>query len=287
MASRTLVITSLAGALICIAAGVALGQCRPPKDSHEARLLAFYSVPIAFSADPGALSLAPGTLRLSAEGAFVPTAPATLQQTDYCYTGKAENTGLTEFFGRPRLAIGLPDGFGLEVSYLPPITVASATPNLGSAAFWFTRAINSGVLLTARANGTVGVVKGPITCPKSALQQSDPSAPCYGTSPSTDEFSPNMVGGELIASSNPATATRLRFSGGIGVNELFPRFKVGFSDLFGGTDHTRITVNLTRITALAGVTLVVSHRCDASAQAFSSLSDATTVRAIIGCTLNR
>lgn len=276
----------IAGALMCLSASVAQGQCRPPKDSHEARLLAFYSVPIAFSADPGAVSLSSGTVRLAVEGAFVPTAPATLQQTDYCYTGKAENTGLTEFFGRPRLAIGLPGGFGLEVSYLPPITIVSATPNIGSAALWFTRAINSSVLLTARASGTVGVVKGPITCPKSALQQSDPEAPCYGTRPSTDEFSPNMAGAELIASSNPVSASRLRFSGGVGLNELFPRFKVGFSDLLGGTDHTRITVNLTRITALAGVTLVVSRRCDASAQAFSSLSDATTVRATVGCALN-
>ncbi len=270
---------------MCVTSSVALSQCRPPRDSHEAKLLAFYAVPIVFSADMSALSLPSGSVRLAGEGAYVPTASAALQQTEYCYTGKAENTGLTSFFGRPRLAIGLPHGFGFEVSYLPPITVASATPNLGSAALWFTRAMNPALLLTARLHGTIGVVKGPITCPSSALQQQDSQAPCYGTKASTDEFRPDMGGLELIASSNPASASRVRLSAGVGVNQLYPRFRVGFSDLNGGTDHTRIVVNLTRITGLAGAAITLTHSCDASAQLFSSVSDATTIRATFGCLL--
>jgi hypothetical protein len=244
-------------------------------------------VPIVFSADAASLSLEPGALRLSGEAAFVPTAPAELQRTEYCYTGRAENTGLTSFFGRPRLALGLPHGFGVEISYLPPITVAQATPNLASAAIWLTRPVTSTVSLTARLQGTHGTVKGPITCPKDALQQDDSEAPCYGNNPSTDRFSPNMAGAELIASIAPASVPRLKFSAGVGVNELYPRFQVGFSDLSGGTDHTRIVVNLTRVTALAGATIGVFRRCDASAQAFTSFTDATTVRATFGCLLNR
>ncbi len=277
----------LLAAVSCLGARQAFSQCRPPRGSNEARLLAFYSVPIVFSADPASLSLQPGAVRLSGEGAYVPTASAALQHTDYCYTGKAEHTGLTSFFGRPRLAVGLPGGFGLEVSYLPPITIAEATPNLGSAAIWFTDRISSALQLTGRVHGTIGTVKGPITCPRSALQQTDPATPCYGTSPSTDEFQPNMAGAELIASTNPATATNFRFSAGLGVDELYPRFKVGFTDLLGGTDHTRIAVDLTRVTALAGATVLLGHRCDASAQVFTSFSDATTLRATIGCLLNR
>lgn len=273
--------------LMCLSASYAAAQCRPPRDSHEAKLLAFYSVPIVFSADIASLSLPSGAVHLAGEGAYVPTASGTLQQTSFCYTGKPENTGLTSFFGRPRLAIGLPAGFGLEVSYLPPITVASATPNLGSAALWFTRAVNPDFSLTARAHGTVGLVKGPITCPRSGLQQQDSQAPCYGNDPSTDQFRPDMAGLELIASSNPVGTHRVRFAAGIGVNELYPRFRVGFSDLNGNTDHTRIVVNLTRVTALGGATMMLTQRCDASAQLFSSPSDATTVRATLGCLLRR
>lgn len=284
---RSIRALAIFSALTCLSASSAFAQCRPPRDSHEAKLLAFYSVPIVFSADAPALSLPAGAVRLAGEAAYVPTASATLQQTEYCYTGRAENTGLTSFFARPRLAVGLPGGLGLEVSYLPPITVASATPDIGSAALWLTRAASSTLLLTARLHGTIGLVKGPITCPRSALQQSDPQAPCYGTRPSTDEFRPDMAGLELVASSNPATAGRVRFSAGLGIDQLYPRFRVGFSDLNGGTDHTRIVVNLTRITALAGATVILTNRCDASAQLFSSLQDATTVRATLGCILRR
>ncbi|MEO6865491.1 MAG: hypothetical protein ABI229_08565 [Gemmatimonadaceae bacterium] len=287
MPSRPISVLAMLGALCALYAPAALAQCRPPQDSHEARLLAFYSVPIVFSADAAALSLPAGAVRLSGEGAFVPAPSAEIQHTEFCYAGRAQNTSLTKFFGRPRLAVGLPMGFGFEASYLPPITVASATPNLGSAALWLTREINPALLLTGRVHGTVGTVKGPITCPRSALQQQDAQAPCYGTNPSTDEFRPDMAGAELIASMNPATPSRVRFSAGLGVNRLYPRFRVGFSDLSGGTDRTQIVINLTRVTALAGATLALSHRCDASAQAFTSFTDATTVRATIGCLLNR
>jgi hypothetical protein len=285
MRRSSIIVVMVYGALASFTASTAWAQCRPPHNSNEAKLLAFYSVPIVFSADPASLSLPSGAIRLSVEGALVPAASAELQQTDYCYTGRAENTSLTRFFGRPRLAIGLPGGFGAEVSYLPSITVASATPNLGSGAIWLTRAVSSGMLLTGRLHGTVGTVKGPITCPENALQQDDSEAPCYGTAPSTDQFSPNMAGAELIASTNPASGQRLRFSAGIGANRLYPRFKVGFSDLSGGTDHTRIAVDLTRITGLAGATYILPHGCDVSAQAFNSFTDATTVRATLGCLL--
>jgi len=273
--------------LMCLSASAALSQCRPPRDSHEARLLAFYSVPIVFSADPQVFSLPAGSVRVAGEGAYVPTASATLQQTEICYTGRAENTGLTSFFGRPRIAVSLPHGFGFEASYLPPITVANATPNLGSAALWFTRAVNTSILVTARLHATVGVVKGPITCPQSALQQANSEAPCYGTKPSTDEFRPDMTGLELIASTNPATGNRVQFSAGVGMNQLYPRFRVGFSDLNGGTDHTQITVNLTRFTGLVGAAVRLSQRCDAATQIYSSFTDATTVRATLGCLLRR
>jgi hypothetical protein len=280
-------ISALAGLLFSVGASSAFAQCRPPRDSHEARLLAFYSVPVVFSADVASLTLSPGALRLSGEAAFVPTPSTTLQHTDYCYTGRAENTSLTSFFGRPRLAVGLPMGFGIEVSYLPSITVANATPNLASAGLWLTRKMTTALLLMGRVHGTIGTVRGPITCPRTALQQQDAQAPCYGTSPSVDEFRPNMAGAELILATIPRNTSRVRFSAGLGVNRLYPRFRVGFSDLSGGTDRTRITVDLTRVTALAGATVSLSHRCDASAQAFTSLSDATTVRATVGCLLVR
>lgn len=278
---------ALFSTLIGLTASGMLCQCRPPHSSHEAKLLAFYSVPIVFSADAQLFSQHSGSVRVSVEGAYVPTASATLQQTEFCYTGRAENTGLTSFFGRPRIAVSLPHGFGFEASYLPPITVANATPKLGSGAVWFTRAINASLLVTARFHATVGVVKGPITCPRSALQQANSEAPCYGTRPSTDEFRPDMTGLELIASTNPVAEKRVQLSAGMGINQLYPRFRVGFSDLNGGTDNTQIAVNLTRFIGLVGASVRLSRRCNAATQIYSSFTDATTVRATFGCLLRR
>jgi hypothetical protein len=291
MRSRLIPRATLLGALTCLCASQAFSQCRPPHGSNEARLLALYSVPIVFSSDPSSLSLPSGVFRLSGEAAYIPKASAALQHTSFCYAARSQNTGLISVFGRPRLAVGLPHGFGVEVSYLPPITVANATPDLGSAAFWFTRGVSSRLQLTARVHGTLGIVKGPITCSRDGLQLTDPTAPCYGTKPSIDEFRPNMAGAELIASTkpatSPATSTRFGFFGGLGVNQLDPRFRVGFTNQLGQVDHTRIIVDLTRVTALAGATMQLGHRCDASAQAYTSFSDATTVRATLGCLLNR
>ena len=275
---------AIVSAMGVLAAAPAGAQCRPPRNSHEARLLAFYSVPLVFTADPGAIGESPARLRISAEGAYVPTASATLQRTDYCYTGRAEHTGLTSFFGRPRIAIGLPANAGVELSYLPPVTVADATPSLLSAAAWITRRVTPALALTARAHFTTGTVRGPITCPSDALQQSDPNAPCYGTSPSRDEFRPRIYGGELIASFVPAGATsRIRVFGGLGANALAPRFRVGFSDLLGGTDHTSIAVNMARATALGGIVVRLTRRCDVSGEGYVSFTDSGTLRTMIGC----
>ena len=276
--------------LISLSLGCAAGlsaQCRPPAGSHEARLLAFYSVPAVFTTDFATVDLPSGDVRVSVEGAYVPTASATLQHTEFCYTGKAEHTGLTHFFGRPRVAVGLPGGVLLEASYLPPITIDNATPNLVSAAAAITRRVYRDLLLTFRVHGTHGTVRGPITCPQEALQQSDAEAPCYGTRPSEDEFKPDMIGGEIVGTMIPSnSASRIRFSGGVGANALRPRFRVGFSDLSGGTDRTRILVNTARVTGFLGAAVRIGSRCNASTEAFASFSDAVTARAIFGCSVH-
>lgn len=262
----------------------ARAQCRPPKSSNEAKLLAFYSVPVVFTADPSAVTVQPRpVVTFSVEGDYVPTASAALQHTEFCYTGRAQHTGLTSFFGRPRLALSLPSGVGLELSYLPAITIAQATPNLLSGAISLTRDVASETQLILRVHATTGSIKGPITCPKESLQQQDASAPCYGTTQSTDEFRPQMIGEEVLLRRS-GSSSRVSLFGGVGTNELMPRFRVGFSDLSGGTDHTTILVNLTRFTALVGGTLRVAGRCAATVEGYSSLTDVATVRGFFSCT---
>jgi hypothetical protein len=257
-------------------------QCRVPKTSNEAKLLAFYSAPIAFSPASAPEYAAPWTIRIGAEGGPIPSADSAIRQSSICHTKKSENTDLSSFFGRPRVTLTLPAGFALEASYLPPIQIGDATPNLGSAALSWMRRIRmaptgNATAIMLRIHGTAGHVRGPITCPRSALQQSDPNGSCYGTQQSTDEFKPTMMGVEGVLST-AAWDGRLAFYAGGGENFLRPRFQVGFIDSSGNVDRTLIVVDLNRATMFAGVTAEVSNAIDLSAQAYGVNQDGVTFR---------
>ena len=281
----------LVATLSCGTAGELTAQCRVSKNSNEAKLLAFYSMPISFSPASAPEHAPVWTLRVGAEGGLIPDADSAIRTSGACFTKKTENTGLASVFGRPRLTLKLPGGFSIEGSYLPPIKFGDAEPNLGSAALSWTKRIRmaptgNATDLMLRVHGTVGRVRGAITCPGHALQQTDPDRPCYGTHPSLDTFKPNMMGVEGIAST-AAWDGRLAFYAGLGENFLRPRFQVGFTDGFGNVDHTLVTVDLNRITMFAGATVEVSSAMDLSAQAYGVREDGVTFRVGGGYRLTR
>jgi hypothetical protein len=272
----------LIAALLCGTAGELAAQCKVSKNSNEAKLLAFYSMPIAFSPASAPEHAPVWTLRLGAEGGLVPDADSAIRTSGACFTKKSEHTGLASVFGRPRLTLKLPRGFSLEASYLPPIKFGAAEPNLGSAAVSWTKRIRMAPTGNAtdvmlRAHGTFGQVRGPITCPRDALQQTNPDLPCYGTSPSFDTFKPNMAGVEGVLST-AAWDGRLAFYAGLGENFLRPRFRVGFTDKLGNVDHTLVTVDLNRTAMFAGATVEVSNAMDLSVQAYGVREDGVTFR---------
>ncbi|MEJ7758321.1 MAG: hypothetical protein WKF55_01885 [Gemmatimonadaceae bacterium] len=260
----------------------ASAQCRPPKDSNEARLLAFYSVPISFSPAGAPEHLAPWTIRIGGEAGPVPDPDAEILQTGACFSQKSENTGLSPVFGRPRLTVGLPASFALEVSYLPPIRINAAEPNLVSGALsWIHRirmqTTSDGTDVMLRLHGTTGRVRGPITCPAAGLQTINPTQPCFGTTQSVDTFEPTMMGAEGVVGT-AAYDGRLGLYVGGGANFLRPRFRVGFTDGLGSVDNTEIETDLTRAVVFAGLTAQVSRTLDLSAQVYSVPKDATTLR---------
>lgn len=270
------------GALVCLTSREISAQCRVPKTSNEAKLLAFYSAPLAFSPASAPEYAAPWTIRLGGEGGPIPSPDPAIQVSSACHTKKSENTGLSPFFGRPRLTLTLPEGFAVEASYLPPIEIHEAKPNLGSAALSWMRRIRmaptgNATAVMLRLHGTVGHVRGPITCPRKALQQTDPLGSCFGTQQSVDTFRPTMAGIEGILST-AAWDGRLAFYAGAGENFLRPRFQVGFVDSFGNADSTLIVVNLNRMTMFAGVTAEISSAIDLSAQAYGVREDGVTFR---------
>lgn len=259
-------------------------QCRVRAGSNEGRLLAFYTAPIAFSMATSPQEMWPGSIRIGAEAEYIPRPDPEIEQTGSCFTQKSEKTSLSPVFGRPRITIGGPFGFALEAAYLPPVTIARAKPHLFSYAISHARHFafgpaSSGTTLMLRLHGTVGNVKGAITCPRSSLQQSAPASPCYGNSPSKDTFHPDMFGGEIAAGFVPGTRG-ISFYAGAGANRIDPDFEVGFTDLNGVVDNTQVQLEkpVTRATFFGGVTAVLRQILDVGAQVYSVPSDATLFR---------
>jgi hypothetical protein len=198
------------------------------------------------------------------EGAPVPVPSASLRRTVLCYQRSEQNTRLAPLFGRPRLSVGLPAGFSIEGSYLPPRTIEGATPALASIAIAHTQALpwtQGRARLAVRVHGTIGTVRGAITCARAALQTSDSSAPCFGTRPSRDTFRPNMCGVEAVVGVAVAHDRVMLFGGG-GATRLHPEFRVGFSDGLGASDETEILVRMTRAAIVGGITAHLTRAAD-------------------------
>lgn len=277
---------SIAVAVVALVgvAGAAHAQCRPAANTNEAKLMAFYAAPIVFSSAQAPVRLDPGQLLVSVEVAPIPRPGADIQHTSFCYIGKTENTRLAPVFARPRIEVGLPLGFAFEASYVPPVKVWDAEPNLAS--FALSRVqdlpVHAGtdrLRLLLRAHATVGRVRGPITCPRSGLQTSDPGEPCYGSNPSSDTYHPDMFGGE------GALAVDLGhfavYAGG-GVTWLRPHFQVGFVDGEGNVDNTTVDVDLTRGAFFGGITAALVPSLRVSAQLYDVPADAATWRFGVG-----
>jgi len=272
------------GVIVLVAQHQAAAQCKVRTGSNEGRLLAFYTAPIVFSMATAPQEMPPGSIRIGAEGEYIPKPDRAIEQTGACFTQKSEKTSLSPVFGRPRITISGPGGFALEAAYLPPVTIARAKPNLFNFGLSHTHHLalgpaSSGTTLMLRLHGTLGNVKGAITCPRSSLQQSAPSNPCYGTNPSKDTFHPDMFGGEIAAGFAPGSGA-ISFYAGAGANRIDPHFQVGFTDLNGNVDATQVELErpLMRATVFGGVTAVLRRILDVGAQIYSVPSDATLFR---------
>ncbi len=276
------------GIVVFAAHGEAAAQCKVSSESNEGKLLAFYTAPIVFSMAIAPEVLPPKSVRVGGEGEYIPKPNSAIEQTGACFTQKSEHTSLSPVFGRPRMTVGGPFGFALEAAYLPPVTIARATPNLFSFAVsqahhFAIGPVSTGTTLMLRIHGTLGNVKGAITCPRSQLQQTSPSSPCYGTSPSKDTFHPDMFGGEIAAGFAPADRG-ISFYGGAGANRIDPHFQVGFTDGNGNVDATQVELDkpLVRPVIFGGITSVFRRVLDLGAQVYSVPADATLFRIMGG-----
>jgi hypothetical protein len=268
----------VAALVLSVAAERAAAQddCFPAKSSNEARMMARFDVPLAFG-PVAAPARRPGVIAVGLELTYVPNVDPALAIPRECRPSKLrpENTDLIPVLPRPRIALGLPGGFGIEASWIPPVRIAEARAHLASVAVSRVTPINRGAaLISLRAHATVGVINGPITCNDEALE--DAASDCYQGTRSDDEFHPNVygieaaIGWRLGASLSPYM--------GAGYNRLTPRFRVNFTDQFGQTDRRRVSVDLDRGVLFAGATWRATPAFALSGEVYSAPSDAVTAR---------
>ena len=266
--------------------------CRPGAASNEAKTLAIFSVPLAFSqgGPPGLghlgnghLGSGPTGVTIGLEASSVPSVdPATATPT-ICRPGKGpENTDLLPALARPRLGLGLPLGLALEASWIPPVRVNGVKANLFGVALSRSMGHPDGLVGAVRAHATFGTIRAPVTCDRDAT--GDPGSECFHGQVSDDRLAPNLMGIEASVGWSMAGG-RLRPYLGSGYSRLQPRFQVSFTNQFGVLDTTRVEVNLDRAVFFGGAAWRLSDHLAITGEIYAVPADAATGRLVIRRTL--
>jgi hypothetical protein len=259
------------------AAAAAQGDCFPGPGSNEAKTLAIFAVPLAFSRG-GAPELLPG-FKAGVELAYLPKVDEATATPTICRPGKgAENTDLFFALPRPRIGLPLPFGLALQASWVPPVRVHGVKANLVGVSVEKAFGQLDGLVVALRAHATFGSVHAPITCNDKALK--DPGSECFGGTRSDDRLNPNIAGIDL-ALGGPLAEGRLRPYGGVGYNRLEPRFQVNFTNSLGELDDRRVEVNLNRFVMFGGATWQASERLGVTGELYAAPADAITGRIVV------
>ena len=260
------------------AAAQGTADCFPGKNSNEARTMAIFAVPLAFSSASAPAMNPRGRFYVGLEVSSVPNVDRETATPTFCRPDKGpENTDLLFAIPRPRATVTLPAGLILEASWTPPIRVAEVEANLVGVAFSRVTALNAnGAVISLRAHGTFGIIKAPITCDDAALQ--DATSVCYQGTRSDDSFKPNVAGLEVAVGWQLGRAIRPYV--GAGYSHLAPRFRVNFTDQFGDTDTRRVEVDLNRGALFAGFSWSATTAVQLSGELYAVPTDAITGRLV-------
>jgi hypothetical protein len=257
--------------------GAAQADCFPGPQSNEAKNMAIFAVPLAFSRG-GAPDLLPG-FKAGLELAYLPRVSDALSTPTVCRPGKGpEHTNLLFGIPRPRFGMPLPLGLALQVSWIPPVRVNGVKANLFGVSVEKAFGRWDGIVGAVRAHATFGSIHAPITCDDEALR--DDTNECFGGTRSDDRLSPNILGLDIALGGSLASG-RLRPYGGAGYNRLQPRFQVNFTNAFGQLDNRRVEVDLDRFVVFGGATWQVAERLGLTGELYAAPADAVTGRVIV------
>ncbi|HEX6942680.1 MAG TPA: hypothetical protein VF128_07110 [Gemmatimonadaceae bacterium] len=200
----------------------------------EGRLLAFYSASMAFS--PAGIGWDDSRLSFALEVSHVPYLDKAQRRPSI---DKPESTNLAPFFPRPRLSLGV-GAWRVEASWIPPMRVFDVEANLGSLAISGPAVKLGAFRLSPRAWGTIGRVRGAMTCSSQEMvgHGSDLelyyATVCHGRE-SDDWFEPRMAAGEAVLSRSLGTGGSSMYAM-LGARADRTRFNIGVLTFEGQRD---------------------------------------------------
>ena len=247
----------------------------------------YYSSTIAFSPLGASAATSRTTPRVEAavEVSYLPRLSPAQRTTGL---DKPEATNLAPLFARPRIAARLPGGFGVEMSWIPPVRLFDVKANLVGGAL--TRSLGSaaGVRVVPRLSFLTGRVDGPITCNRDTAVNGGSALAvyyefvCYGRD-SRDYFEPRHLSGELLLTRAFARG-RLEPYVSAGARGERTRFDVGVIRPDGSRDPDNpvLEVKTTRAFGTAGASWLGVRHTRLAAELYYAPGSAVTVRALAG-----
>jgi len=149
---------------------------------------------------------------------------------------KVEDINRLPAFFRPRLTIGLPAKFSLDVAWVPPVELEGVTTNLFAIALERPLYSSGPLVLGARLSGQLGTVEGDFTCTEDEAGY-PPGSPdnVWGCeAPSEDELTLNHVS---IAFTGGYEVKKTTFHWGLAATYMDMEFQVD-AVYFGVIDNT-------------------------------------------------
>ncbi len=98
-------------------------------DAPESWAMKYFASVSLFTGLGAPKDVEPGSVSIGLEGGHVPQLSESERRVGFDGT-KVEDLNKTEVFGRPRVLVGLPAGWSLEASWLPPVEMFGVEPEL-------------------------------------------------------------------------------------------------------------------------------------------------------------
>jgi hypothetical protein len=209
----------------------------------------------------------PGAVEFGLEVGWVPYLSEDQRRVGFDGT-TIQDLNKTPFYARPRLLVGLPAGFAVEVGWLPPVRLNGGEANLFNAAIEKTFVDTAGGSLGLRAYGQIGHAMGDFTCSEENVAQppGSPGNPQACSQRSTDTATLNDAGAALAGG---VKLGRAALHGAVGATYNDLQFQVG-AYTNGAADNTLLATHGWTGWVAAGADIPVGEHFSISVAAFYS-----------------